>query len=125
MAQDASEIREAIEKTRDEIGETIRAIGEKADVKARAGEKLAEGRDALKDSAAEATAKLGDVVQRVGDSLPDATVPAVSSVAEWAKSATGPMTEPGPRRRVAIGIGSMSVVIILLARRVRHSRGQQ
>jgi DNA-binding ferritin-like protein len=63
VAQDANEIRQAIEQARDDIAETVQAIGEKADVKARAGDKLAESRDALKGSAAEATAKLGDVVQ--------------------------------------------------------------
>ena len=38
MAEDASKVREAIDQTRNEIGETIQAIGEKVDVKARAGE---------------------------------------------------------------------------------------
>ncbi len=124
MAEDASEIRQAIERTRDDIGDTIQAIGEKADVKARAGEKLVESRDALKGSAVEATAKLGDVVQRVGDSAQGVAGPAVSSAAEWAKAATGPMTEPGRRRWVAMCAASTALVMILLARRARRSRGQ-
>jgi uncharacterized protein YoxC len=124
MAQDASEIREAIEQTRDEIGETIQAIGEKADVKARAGEKLAERRDALKGSAADAKAKLGDVTQRVGDNLSDKVAPVISPAAEWAKSATYSSANTGRRRRLAIFIGSIAIVTVLLARRFRHDRGQ-
>ncbi len=59
MAEDASEICEAIEQAGDEIGETIQAIGEKVHVKARAGEKLAESRDALEGSADVAKANTG------------------------------------------------------------------
>jgi Protein of unknown function (DUF3618) len=125
MAQDASEIREAIERTRDDIGETIQAIGEKADVKARLGQKLAEAEDTLNGSAAGAKAKLGDVAHRVGDGLPDAAGPVVSSAAEWAKSGVRAATEPGRRQRLVIGAGSMAFVIVLLARRARHSRGKQ
>lgn len=125
MAEDTSEIREAIEQTRDEIGDTIQAIGEKADVKARAGEKLAESRDAIKGSAADAKDKLGDVAQGVGDSLSNATGPAVSAAAEWTKSATHPSTQSGRRRRLAICLGLIAAVAIMLARHFRQHRGQQ
>ena len=33
MDQDAGEIREAIDQTRDDIGQTLQAIGQKADIK--------------------------------------------------------------------------------------------
>jgi hypothetical protein len=125
MAEDTSEILEAIEHTRDEIGDTIQAIGEKADVKARAGEKLAESRDAIKGSAADAKAKLGDVAQGVGDGISNATGPAVSAAAEWTKSATSPSTPSGRRRRLAIGLGLIAAVTIMLARHFRQHRGQQ
>jgi hypothetical protein len=125
MAEDASEIREAIEQTRYEVGETIQAIGEKVDVKARAADKLSESRDALKGSAADAKAKLGDVAQGVGDSLSNATGPAVSSAAEWAKSASHPTTESGRQQRLAIFVGLTAVAVVMLARRFRHNRGKQ
>ncbi len=50
MAQDPGEIREAIEHTRQEIGETVQAIAEKTDVKARASKKMAESVGNLKAS---------------------------------------------------------------------------
>ena len=125
MAEDASEIREAIEQTRYEVGETIQAIGEKVDVKARAADKLSESRDALKGSAADAKDKLGDFSQGVGNSLSNATGPAVSSAAEWAKSATHPSTESGRHQRLALFLGLAAVAVIVLARRLRHNRGQQ
>jgi Protein of unknown function (DUF3618) len=124
MAEDTAEIREAIEQTREEIGDTIQAIGEKADVKARAGEKLAEGRDAIKGSATDAKAKLGDLAQGVGDSLSNATGPALSTAAEWTKSATYPPTPSGRRRRLAIGLALIAAVTIVLGRHFRQHRGQ-
>jgi hypothetical protein len=45
-------------EVRDEIGETVQAIGENADVNARASEKLTDGREAIKGSAADAKAQL-------------------------------------------------------------------
>ena len=52
-------------------------------LKARAGHKLSESPDALRGSAADAKAKLGDTAQGVGDRLSNAAGPAVSSIAEW------------------------------------------
>ncbi len=125
MAEDPSEIREAIEQTRYEVGETIQAIGAKVDVKARAADKLAESGDALKGSAAGAKAKLGDVAQGVANGVSNATGPAVSSAAEWAKSATHPPTESGRHQRLALFLGLTAVAVIVLARRLRHDRGKQ
>ena len=122
MATDANEIREAIEQTRGDIGDTLQAIGHKADIKARASEKVAEGRETLKDSAAEAKAKLGDVAQRVEQRLPEAAQPAVSSTAEWAKSAAQPVGAMWRRQKVAVRIGVAMVVLVLLVRRSRRRR---
>ena len=125
MAENPAEIRETIDQTRDEIGETIQAIGEKIDVKARAEQKLAESRDALNGSAADAKDKLSDVAQGLRDGISNATGPAVSSAAEWAKAATQPSTRSGRRRRLAICLGLIAAGMIMLARQVRHHRGQQ
>jgi methyl-accepting chemotaxis protein len=125
MAQGTSEIRETIKQTRDEIGETVQAIGEKADIKARTAEKVADGRDALKDSAAGAAAKVSNVAQGVGEGVANATTSAASSAADWARSATEQMNKPARNQKLLICVGSLAVVLVLLARRARHGRRKQ
>jgi gas vesicle protein len=49
MGQDPSEIREQIEHTRTDMGETVEALGYKADVKTRAKDNIADKRDRLKE----------------------------------------------------------------------------
>jgi hypothetical protein len=66
MGQDPSEIREQIEQTRGEMGDTVEALGYKADVKTRAKDSVVEKRDRLKERitgspVAEATPDAGDV----------------------------------------------------------------
>ena len=61
MGQDPSEIREQIEQTRTEMGDTVEAIGYKADVKGRAKENIADKRDRLKERITGATPDAGDV----------------------------------------------------------------
>jgi methyl-accepting chemotaxis protein len=124
MAQDASEIREAIEQTRDDIGETLQAIGQKTDVKARAAEKVAATRDSVKESTAEVKAKVSDVAQHLAQKVPDAVQPAVSSAAQWAKSTVGSPSDAGRRKKVAMCIGLASTVVVLTARRARRRRHQ-
>jgi hypothetical protein len=63
MGQDPDAIREDIEATRDQMGETIGAIGYKADVKSRAKESVGEKADAIKS-------KVGGVMGRAGDATP-------------------------------------------------------
>jgi methyl-accepting chemotaxis protein len=122
MAQDAGEIRETIEQTRDEIAETLQAIGEKADLKARATEKVAAGRDTIKDSAADTMAKVGHVAQSAGETLSARIAPAASSATGWSKSAVHPASEAGRRARVAMAGASIVLFVVLLVRGVRHGR---
>jgi gas vesicle protein len=49
MGQEPSEIREQIEQTRTEMGDTVEALGYKADVKTRAKDNIADKRDRLKE----------------------------------------------------------------------------
>jgi hypothetical protein len=49
MGQDPSDIREQIEHTRSEMGDTVEALGYKADVKTRAKDNIADKRDRLKE----------------------------------------------------------------------------
>src|SRR3954452_19290951 len=70
MGEDPSAIREEIEQTRAEMGDTVEALGYKTDVKSRAKEsvqdKIGGGRDRItggKDSVGDATPSGGDVKQ--------------------------------------------------------------
>jgi hypothetical protein len=78
MGKEPDEIREEIEETRSQMGETIEAIGYRADVKARVKESVAEKKDAVtsavagaKDSVVSAmTGSAGTVASAVSDTLP-------------------------------------------------------
>jgi gas vesicle protein len=63
MGQDPDAIRQEIENTRSQMGETIEAIGYKTDVKSRAKDSVSEKTDAVKD-------KVGSVMGRASDSTP-------------------------------------------------------
>ena len=86
MGQDPSEIREQIEHTRTEMGDTVEAIGHKADVKGRAKENIADKRDRLKE--------------RITGSTPD-----TDEVKEGAKKAVG--VEQG--NPIGLALGSVAV----------------
>jgi hypothetical protein len=55
MGQEPHEIREQIEQTRTEMGDTVEALGYKADVKARTRDNIADKRDRLKERITGAT----------------------------------------------------------------------
>jgi|SRR5215207_831185 len=63
MGKDPSEIREGIEQTRGEMGETVEALGHKADVKTRTKESIAAKRDKVKERISGATPDAGEVKQ--------------------------------------------------------------
>jgi gas vesicle protein len=86
VGQDPSEIRERIEQTRTEMGDTVEAIGHKADVKGRAKENIADKRDRLKE--------------RITGTTPDP-----DEVKEGAKRAVG-VAQGNP---IGLAIGSAAV----------------
>jgi hypothetical protein len=63
MGQDPEAIRQDIEQTREQMGETIGAIGYKTDVKSRAKESVTDKTDAIKS-------KVGGVMGRANESTP-------------------------------------------------------
>jgi Protein of unknown function (DUF3618) len=75
MGQDPDAIREEIEQTRAEMGETVDAIGYKADVPSRAKEKVSETVDNLKDKVGDTATRAKEAVtgsaSQVGDATPD------------------------------------------------------
>jgi hypothetical protein len=69
MGQESDEIRGEIEETRVRMGETVEAIGYKADVKSRAGEWVSEKKDALVGTVSgKKDAAVGTVRERTPDS---------------------------------------------------------
>jgi gas vesicle protein len=81
MGQDPAAIRQEIEQTREHMGETVDALGYKADVPARAKESVSGKVDSLKS-------KITGVGSQVSNSTPDA-----GEVKEGAKQAVGVVQE--------------------------------
>ncbi|MFI5672840.1 DUF3618 domain-containing protein [Streptomyces sp. NPDC051704] len=142
---DSAELRDQIERTRDELGQTVEALAAKADIKAQAKKKAA----AVKGQAAEKAALASDqirqkgeeAVQLVKDNTPDPllkkTAEAAAHVRENATKAgqyaAGKTPDPflekaGHAATVAranrtplLAIGAAVVVLLL----VRRSRGRR
>jgi gas vesicle protein len=67
MGQDPDAIRREIEETRDRMGETVGAIGYKADVPTRAKEKVSGTVQSVKESITGATSTVSDAAPSAGD----------------------------------------------------------
>src|SRR4051812_29496940 len=63
MGKEPSEIREEIEQTRTDMGDTVEALGHKADVKGRAKDNIVDKRDRLKERITGTTPDPDDVKQ--------------------------------------------------------------
>ena len=108
MAEDPSQIREAIEDTRAEIAETMEALGQKADVKGRLSEEVKEKADELKTTAR--------------SSLPESAYPAAdAAMARVRETASSVSSDPARTRRLAMAAGAV-VTLLLLRRRRRRRR---
>jgi hypothetical protein len=90
MGQEPSEIRRELEETRERMGETVDAIGYKADVKSRAGDYISDKKDAI--------------VSRVTGAVPDS-----DGVQQGAKRAVG-IAQSNP---LGLAIGSAAVGFIV------------
>lgn len=110
MAEDPSEIREAIEATRSDMADTIEALGQKADVKARATDKVNETTEQIK-------AKASELCTRAEQAVPDEARPAVSAAIDQAKSVASTALSTA-RQRPALTAGVVVVLLVVL----RHSR---
>ena len=93
MGKEPSEIREEIEQTRDQMGETVEALGYKADVKTRAKENIAGKRDRLKE-------RITGTTSRVDEATPDA-----EQLKAGAKRAAG-VAQENP---IGLALGSLAV----------------
>jgi gas vesicle protein len=86
MGKEPSEIREEIEQTRTDMGDTVEALGYKADVKTRAKDNIADKRDRLKE--------------RITGTAPDS-----DEVKQGAKRAVG-VAQENP---IGLAVGSLAV----------------
>ena len=77
MGQEPSEVRQEIESTREQMGDTVDALAYKADVPTRVKESVADKRDRLK-------AQMAGTASRVNEATPDG-----SDVAQGARQAVG------------------------------------
>ena len=93
MGEDPDRIRREIEQTRAEMGETVGALGYKADVKSRAKERVAGATESVK-------AKLVGARDTVGDATPDG-----AQVKRTARQAGG-LAQENP---LGLAIGSIAV----------------
>ena len=118
MGEDPDTIRDEIADTRERMGETIDALGYKADVKSRAKESIQEKKDSAKESIVGATqsvkekivgagSSVGDSVSSVGGSVSDKT-PDAGQVKHQAKRAVG-VAQSNP---LGLAIGSVAVGFI-------------
>src|SRR5256885_4380170 len=71
MGQDPAAIREEIEHTREHMGDTVDALGYKADVPARAKESVSEKVGSVSEKVGSLRSKLTGVSSQVADAAPD------------------------------------------------------
>jgi gas vesicle protein len=93
MGQEPNEIRGEIEEARDHMADTVQALGDKADVKSRAKEAVAERRDQIKD-------KVSGLTGRASEATPDS-----QQVKEGARQAVG-VAQENP---IGLAIGGVAV----------------
>lgn len=116
MVEDPDAIREAIDETRSDMAETIDALGQKADVKARTANKVDETKEQVK-------AKATELGQRAGQAVPEQARPAVASAVDQAKSATTKAAVTAQQRpAVAAAIGAGALFLLVVRRRHRRRR---
>src|SRR5215204_6292343 len=92
MGEEASHIREEIEQTRTEMGDTVDALAHKTDVKSRVKESLADKRDRLR-------MQMAGTSSRLGDAAPDG-----QQVKEGARQAVG-VAEENP---IGLALGGLA-----------------
>jgi hypothetical protein len=99
MGQDPDAIRQDIEQTRDDMGETVEAAGYKADVPSRAKDKVSEKMDSVKNKVSDTATRAKEAVvgtaSRAGDAMSETTsrvgdaTPSGGQVKQQAKRAVG------------------------------------
>jgi ElaB/YqjD/DUF883 family membrane-anchored ribosome-binding protein len=105
MAQEPSQIREEIARTRAEIAETVQALGAKADIKSRVQENLNDKAEHLQRTAEEVT-------HRVQEATPDQAKETVRTLAQRVREQPLPFA-------IAVSL----LIGVLIGRRMGRQRG--
>lgn len=104
------ELREQVERTRDELGQTVEALAGKADVKAQVKERVATMKEQAASASAQLREKSGQAARLVREKAPDPLVEKAGQGAEAARA-----------NRVPLLAGGALLIAFLL---VRRSRGR-
>jgi predicted Zn-dependent protease len=86
--REPEEIQKEIEATREQMGETIEALAAKADVKARAREKVADVKESV-------SARTDEALHRVRETSPDSAVSAAGELSGKARQNPVPLAAAG------------------------------
>ncbi|MEZ0072489.1 DUF3618 domain-containing protein [Planotetraspora sp. GP83] len=127
-ADELTEVRQDIARTRDDLGDTIDALAAKADVKGRAHDKIEGTKNMVKEKAAEVAERVREatpdtvkdnvkdaadkVAERVRDVTPDTVKDAADRVAEQARR----------RPAVAVAVGAVALLVVRKLLRRKRSR---
>jgi len=104
MGEDPGQIREQIEETRAQMGDTVDALAYKADVKERAKDSITEKKDRAVESIAQTKERLMSSVTGAGDRVTDAA-PSADEVKEGAHRAAG-VAQENP---IGLAIGGVAI----------------
>jgi hypothetical protein len=104
MGEDPGQIRQQIEETRAQMGDTVDALAYKADVKERAKESITEKKDRAVESIAQTKDKLVSGVSGAGDRVNDAA-PSAEQVKGGAQRAAG-VAQENP---IGLAIGGVAI----------------
>ncbi|WP_055493434.1 DUF3618 domain-containing protein [Streptomyces sp. TP-A0356] len=105
-ASSPAELREQVQQTRHELGQTVEALAARTDVKARVQEKTAEVRQQAAVKAGELRAMAADAAHQVQDRLPD---PVKDTAAQAGRAARG--------NRTVLLLATAGVAVVWLASR--------
>jgi ElaB/YqjD/DUF883 family membrane-anchored ribosome-binding protein len=97
--KDQEQLQHEIEETRAELGDTVDALAQKADVKARVSEKVEQRKAAFRERQGDIKARVNEARERVSGATPDEAKRAASQVARTAEA------RPFPAIAVALGLG--------------------
>jgi ElaB/YqjD/DUF883 family membrane-anchored ribosome-binding protein len=96
---DPAAVRRDIEETREQLGDTVEALSEKADVKAQAKAKVEERKRALREKQHQAKQKVSELRARASDSTSDDVKSAAARATATAQD------HPGPAIAIAFAVG--------------------
>jgi MYXO-CTERM domain-containing protein len=114
VAEDPGQIRQAIEETRAEIAGTVQALGEKADVKGRLNQVVAEKTSELRGRATELQESARQALPPAAQSKADSAIGSARRVAGTV------MSDPAKKRTAAWVAGAVVALLVLRRRRGRR-----